>query len=85
MSSASLLFTAFLPGGGEWVWIFIIILVLFGGSRLPSLAKGMGQAVKEFKKASKEDSDEEKPAGEPKKGDTGKSGGSSSGPTHGQN
>jgi sec-independent protein translocase protein TatA len=42
-------------GGGEWVLILLIILLLFGGTKLPQLAKGLGQSVKEFKKASKED------------------------------
>jgi sec-independent protein translocase protein TatA len=47
-----------LPGGGEWLWIFIIILLLFGGAKLPSLAKGLGQSIKEFKKAQKDDEPE---------------------------
>ena len=47
-------------GGSELLIILIILLVLFGGSKLPSLARGLGQSIKEFKKASKEDSDEEK-------------------------
>ena len=42
--------------------ILVILLVLFGGSKLPSLAKGMGQSIKEFKKAAKEDPEDEKPA-----------------------
>jgi sec-independent protein translocase protein TatA len=41
-------------GAPELIVILIILLVLFGGSKLPSLAKGLGQSVKEFKKASKE-------------------------------
>jgi len=41
-------------GGGEWVLILLIVLLLFGGTKLPQLAKGLGQSVKEFKKASKE-------------------------------
>ena len=41
-------------GAPELVVILIILLVLFGGSKLPSLAKGLGQSMKEFKKASKE-------------------------------
>jgi sec-independent protein translocase protein TatA len=45
-------------GPTELVVILIILLVLFGGSKLPSLAKGLGQSVKEFKKATK---DEEEP------------------------
>ena len=53
-------------GAPELIVILIILLVLFGGSKLPSLAKGLGQSVKEFKKASKEDSEEDKKAEEPK-------------------
>jgi len=41
-------------GPTELVVILVIVLVLFGGSKLPSLAKGLGQSLKEFKKASKE-------------------------------
>jgi len=44
--------------------VLLIILVLFGGAKLPSLAKGLGQSIKEFKKASKDD--DEKPAEAPK-------------------
>ena len=56
-------------GPTELIVILIILLVLFGGSKLPSLAKGLGQSVKEFKKASKEAEaamEDDKPA-EPKK------------------
>ena len=53
-------------GAPELIVILIILLVLFGGSKLPALAKGLGQSVKEFKKAAKEADDEEKPAGEKK-------------------
>ena len=62
-------------GGPELVLILIILLVLFGGSKLPSLAKGLGQSIKEFKKASKEDPEEDKPA-EVKKVDSTKTHGS---------
>jgi sec-independent protein translocase protein TatA len=41
--------------GGELLIILAIILLLFGGSKLPSLARGLGQSMKEFKKASKDD------------------------------
>ena len=37
-------------GGGEWVLILLIILLLFGGAKLPQLARGLGQSIKEFKK-----------------------------------
>ncbi len=48
-------------GGPELMIILVIILLLFGGAKLPALAKGLGQSVKEFKKAAKEE-DDEKPA-----------------------
>lgn len=49
-------------GPTELVVILIILLVLFGGSKLPSLAKGLGQSVKEFKKAQKDAEAEDEPA-----------------------
>lgn len=52
-------------GPGELVIILIILLVLFGGTKLPALAKGLGQSMKEFKKASKEEETEVKPAAAP--------------------
>jgi sec-independent protein translocase protein TatA len=49
-------FAGLIPtGGGEWVLILLVVLLLFGGTKLPQLAKGLGQSMKEFKKASKED------------------------------
>ncbi|RLF07441.1 MAG: twin-arginine translocase TatA/TatE family subunit [Thermoprotei archaeon] len=52
----------FLPsvGGYEWLIIFLIILILFGAKKLPELARGMGEAVKEFKRASMMELSEEK-------------------------
>jgi sec-independent protein translocase protein TatA len=47
-------------GMPELLMILAILLLLFGGSKLPSLAKGLGQSVKEFKKATKDD--DEQPA-----------------------
>ena len=38
----------------------IILLLLFGGAKLPALAKGLGQSIKEFKNAAKEEPKEEK-------------------------
>ncbi len=44
---------AFLPNlaGPDGIMILIIVLLLFGAKKLPELAKGMGQAVREFSKA----------------------------------
>jgi sec-independent protein translocase protein TatA len=47
-------------GGPELMIILVIILLLFGGAKLPALAKGLGQSIKEFKKAAKDDSDDDK-------------------------
>ena len=44
-------------GGTEIMVVVIVALVLFGARKRPEFAKGLGQAVKEFKKASHEDSD----------------------------
>ena len=49
-------------GTTELIIILVIIMLLFGGAKLPALAKGLGQSVKEFKKAAKEADDDEKPA-----------------------
>ncbi|MBK9989545.1 MAG: twin-arginine translocase TatA/TatE family subunit [Verrucomicrobia bacterium] len=49
-------------GPTELIVILVILLLLFGGSKLPGLAKGLGQSIKEFKKASKEGDEPEKPA-----------------------
>jgi sec-independent protein translocase protein TatA len=38
-------------GGPEMVLIFVIVLVLFGGQKLPEFARGMGKSIREFKKA----------------------------------
>jgi sec-independent protein translocase protein TatA len=40
-----------MPGGGEWIIIFLAILLLFGGKKIPELMKGIGQGIREFKKA----------------------------------
>jgi len=38
--------------GGELVMVLIAILILFGAKRIPEFAKGLGQGIREFKKAS---------------------------------
>jgi sec-independent protein translocase protein TatA len=54
-------FLAFMGlGPTELIVILVILLLLFGGSKLPSLAKGLGQSIKEFKNAAKDDAPTEK-------------------------
>jgi len=53
----NIMFGAFL-GGWEIVLILAVVLILFGAKKLPELAKGLGQGIKEFKKATKEVTDE---------------------------
>ncbi|CAB5026224.1 MAG: twin-arginine translocase TatA/TatE family subunit [Actinobacteria bacterium] len=45
--------------GPEVIIVLVVILVLFGGSRIPKLAKNLGQAQKEFKKGLAEGAKEE--------------------------
>ena len=51
--------------GPDLIVILLIVLVLFGAKKLPELAKGMGQAVKEFSKAKDDFTDELHSAGKP--------------------
>ncbi|WP_439183921.1 Sec-independent protein translocase subunit TatA/TatB [Carboxylicivirga taeanensis] len=44
-----------LPGGPEWILIILALLLLFGGRKIPELMKGLGQGMKEFKKARNDD------------------------------
>jgi len=45
------MFGLFNLGGGEIILILAIVLILFGAKKLPELAKGLGQGINEFKKA----------------------------------
>ncbi len=44
-----------LPGGPEMILIVLALLLLFGGRKIPELMKGLGQGMKEFKKARNND------------------------------
>ncbi|MDC0388876.1 twin-arginine translocase TatA/TatE family subunit [Flavobacteriaceae bacterium] len=48
---------------GPWqvVLVAVVILLLFGGKKIPELMKGLGSGIKEFKKGVKEDNPEENP------------------------
>ena len=40
-----------MPGGGEWILIFLAILLLFGGKKIPELMRGIGKGIREFNDA----------------------------------
>ena len=50
-------------GIGELIIILLIVLVLFGASRVPEIARALGKAIAEFKRAGKEAVDEDKGEG----------------------
>jgi sec-independent protein translocase protein TatA len=55
-------------GGPELLIIFLVVLLLFGAKKLPELARGLGQSVREFKKAQQEFEDElKRPPEDPSK------------------
>ena len=45
----NLLLLGFLPSGSEWIIIALVILLLFGGKKIPELMKGIGKGVRSFK------------------------------------
>ena len=49
-------------GGPELVLILVLVVLLFGGQRLPEFARGVGRSLREFKKASSEVENEIKKA-----------------------
>jgi sec-independent protein translocase protein TatA len=58
MSLPSLPIAVFGIGGSELLIILLIVLLLFGGAKLPQLARGMGESIREFKKAAREEPDD---------------------------
>lgn len=39
------------PGGSEWIFIILIVLLLFGGRKIPELMRGIGKGIREFNDA----------------------------------
>ena len=54
----NVMFALFNLGGGEIILILALVLILFGAKKLPELAKGLGTGIKEFKKATRDVSEE---------------------------
>jgi sec-independent protein translocase protein TatA len=40
-----------MPSGGEWITILLVVIVLFGGKKIPELARGIGKGIREFNDA----------------------------------
>lgn len=40
-----------MPGGTEWLFIILAIIILFGGKKIPELARGIGKGIRDFKDA----------------------------------
>lgn len=59
-SNINLLIATFIGGlrGWEWIIILIVILILFGGNKIPELMHGLGKGIRGFKDGLKEVSDE---------------------------
>ena len=54
----NLLLLGFLPIFSEWIIIALVILLLFGGKKIPELMRGLGKGVKSFKDGVNEAKDE---------------------------
>jgi sec-independent protein translocase protein TatA len=54
-------------GPAELIIVLLIVLLIFGGAKLPSLARSMGQAAHEFRKGLRHDDDDETAAATPAK------------------
>jgi sec-independent protein translocase protein TatA len=40
-----------MPGGSEWILIILVVLLLFGGRKIPELMRGLGRGIREFNDA----------------------------------
>ncbi len=49
-----------IPGWSQVLLVLVLIVLLFGGKKIPELMRGIGLGMKEFKDATKEDGEEEK-------------------------
>ncbi|MFT3908970.1 MAG: twin-arginine translocase TatA/TatE family subunit [Ferruginibacter sp.] len=45
------IFLISMPGGSEWILIVLVVLLFFGGKKIPDLMRGIGRGVREFNDA----------------------------------
>jgi sec-independent protein translocase protein TatA len=46
-------------GGGDFIWILLIVVVLFGAAKLPKLARSLGASASEFRKGLEDGAEQE--------------------------
>lgn len=51
MLQANPLLLTWMPSGGEMIVLLLIIVVMFGGKKIPELARGLGKGIREFNEA----------------------------------
>lgn len=52
------IFLISMPGGSEWILIILVVLIFFGGKKIPELMRGVGKGIREFNDAKSNVKDE---------------------------
>jgi sec-independent protein translocase protein TatA len=51
LSALNAIFLLSMPGGSEWILIILVVLLMFGGKKIPELMRGVGRGIREFNDA----------------------------------
>ncbi len=51
LSNVNTVFLISMPGGSEWILIILVVLLMFGGRKIPELMRGVGRGIREFNDA----------------------------------
>ena len=51
LSFLNSIFLLSMPGGSEWILIIVVVLLMFGGKKIPELMRGIGRGMREFNDA----------------------------------
>lgn len=51
LNTFSSIFLLSMPGGSEWILIVLVVLLFFGGKKIPDLMRGIGRGIREFNDA----------------------------------